>query len=235
MKDLHIKCLKKAIWLVLTIFISSGWVEGGSAKIGFEKDKKTVVLDPGHGGKDPGAKGPDGGLEKNITLMISKMIAAELEPRCRVILTRTDDIEVDLSHRTGRANHEKAKAFISIHTGGSYYNDAFGVEIFFFQTATDTNLGTDEKKLKLWDRNQARYVNDSSQLANMMMGSLAGLGIGARVQGAPVIVLEGADMPAVLLEIGCLTNAMDEKKLRDPSEMALYAKAAASAISEFIK
>ncbi|MEW5908557.1 MAG: N-acetylmuramoyl-L-alanine amidase [Thermodesulfobacteriota bacterium] len=229
------RILKTSFWILFLVLVSSGWVEGGPVKSGGEKEKKTVVLDPGHGGKDFGGKGPDGTLEKNATLMLSKLITTELETRYRVLLTRTDDMEVDLSHRTGRANHEKAKVFISIHTGGSYYNDAFGVEIFSFQSASETDMGPGDKKLKLWDKIQVRHTDDSTRLADILMGAIAGIGVGARVHRAPIAVLEGADMPAVLIEIGCLTNALDEKRIRDPSEMLGYAKVVASAISEFLK
>ena len=82
----------------------------------FESFKSIIVIYPGHGGQESGAKGPDGTLEKTVTLELARLIASELEPEFKVVLTRTDDYQVDLDNRTSLANHLKADIFISIHT-----------------------------------------------------------------------------------------------------------------------
>ena len=74
----------------------------------FDAFKSIIVIDPGHGGQDFGAKGPDGALEKTITLELARLIVSELEPEFKVVLTRTDDYGLDLDNRTSMANHLQA-------------------------------------------------------------------------------------------------------------------------------
>jgi N-acetylmuramoyl-L-alanine amidase len=217
--------------VIVTIF-SAGGVFG---KSNVEKEKKIVVIDPGHGGTDIGAKGQDGTVEKTIALTIARMVLVELESRYRVILTRADDLEVDPADRTARANTEKANLFISIHTGASFLHEASGVEVFVFETPTGQMPVQEEKKIKTWDRVQITHKKESREFAEALLNSIAMIGTGVRLHGAPLVVLEGADMPAVLLEIGQLTNPLDEKKLRETAELTVIAKAIAAAVSEFLK
>ena len=93
--------------------------------------KKTIVLDPGHGGYDKGAQGPDGTFEKNVTMEFARVLAAKLEKTYKVVLTRTDDYLVDSLKRTAMANHLHADLFISIHTGGSFLHHARGISFYY--------------------------------------------------------------------------------------------------------
>jgi N-acetylmuramoyl-L-alanine amidase len=192
----------------------------------FEDYKRIIVLDPGHGGQDPGARGPDGTLEKSVALTLARMVAAELEPEYKVTLTRTDDYGVDLVQRTALANHLKADLFISIHTGGSFVYSTEGTLIYHYQNVSappptgeegPSIRNKNENSPVLWDRVQNRYLEKSRSLARMIFARLSSLNSikNRRIQGAPLAVLQSADMPAVLIEVGYLTNPLAEKNLRN--------------------
>ena len=83
----------------------------------FKEIKKIVVLDPGHGGHDTGAEGPDNSQEKNVTLKMATALATELKKEYKIEFTRTGDYGLDIPGRTNMANHMQADLFISIHTG----------------------------------------------------------------------------------------------------------------------
>jgi N-acetylmuramoyl-L-alanine amidase len=216
-----------AIICVLAILLPAG---GGTRATSnqplFEDYKRIIVLDPGHGGQETGARGPDGNLEKAVVLELTRLVAVELEREYKVTLTRTDDYEVDLDKRTALANHLKADLFISIHTGGSYVHSTSGTLIYYYQdTLHDSKSGgeklplqdKDEKSPILWDQVQNRYLEKSQTLARLISERLSKVESvdQIRIQGAPLAVLQGADMPAVLIEVGYLTNPAEEKKLRD--------------------
>ena len=110
----------------------------------FEAYKRVIVLDPGHGGRECGARGPDGTLEKTVTLALARLIAAELERDFKVTLTRTDDYHVDLNDRTALANHLKADVFISFHTGGSFVYSTTGTIIYYYQNVAESSSITEE-------------------------------------------------------------------------------------------
>ncbi|OGP57547.1 MAG: hypothetical protein A2V65_04410 [Deltaproteobacteria bacterium RBG_13_49_15] len=227
--------LKILLFFGLAVIAGIFSAEGVFGKSNVEKEKKIVVLDPGHGGADIGAKGQDGAVEKTIALTIARMLLTELESRYRVILTRADDLEVDSADRTAKANTEKADLFISIHTSASFLREASGVEVFVFETPPGQMPAKEEKKIKTWDRVQITHKKESREFAEALLNSIAMTGTEVRLHSAPLVVLEGADMPAVLLEIGQLTNPLDEKKLRDTVELTVIAKAIATAVLEFLK
>ena len=100
---------------------------------------RTVVIDPGHGGKDPGARGVTGSDEKDITLTIAQMVAERLseDPQIRVVLTRTDDTYVSLEQRTAIANAQGADLFLSIHGNASENPQLAGVETYTLNNTDD--------------------------------------------------------------------------------------------------
>jgi N-acetylmuramoyl-L-alanine amidase len=216
-----------AIICVLAILLPAG---GGTRAIAnqplFEDYKRIIVLDPGHGGQETGARGPDGNLEKAVVLELARLVAVELEREYKVTLTRADDYEVDLVKRTALANHLKADLFISIHTGGSYVHSTAGTLIYYYQGALHVPpsggkelplRNKDDKSPILWDQVQNRYLEKSQTLARLISARLSKVKSieQIRIQGAPLAVLQSADMPAVLIEVGYLTNPAEEKKLRD--------------------
>ena len=191
----------------------------------FEAFKRIIVIDPGHGGQDSGARGPDGTLEKTVTLELARLIAAKLEPEFKVVLTRTDDYGMDLENRTSMANHLKADIFIGIHTSGSFVHSTTGTSIYYYQTGSSPDAtkkhgpsSANQKRNKpiLWKNVQISYVSRSRALASRIDDRLKGItAVQSRIEGAPLAVLQGAAMPAILIEVGYLTNPSEEKNLRD--------------------
>ncbi len=220
-------------------------ITGTNAKQGlFEAGMPVVVIDPGHGGNDAGAKGPAGTREKTVTLNLARSIADQLKTGFRVVLTRNDDYRLDLSERAAVANQSKADIFISLHTGGSFIGTTSGGTVFFYQqflesaltaeaeatqSLTDSNLPAD------WDQIQTKYRITSQKLAKMIQYQLNRVRQppDTNVQGAPLLVLEGADMPAVAIEIGNLSNPNDEKDLQDTEILSVIAAAIAKGVDSF--
>lgn len=210
----------------------------------FDAFKSIIVIDPGHGGQDFGAKGPDGALEKTITLELARLIVSELEPEFKVVLTRTDDYGLDLDYRTSMANHLQAQIFMSIHTGGSFVHSTTGTSIYYYQNFSEPDLGkeqppsTADKKDNepiLWKNVQSSHLAKSRALARTIDDRLKSLtAIQSRIEGAPLAVLQGAAMPAILIEVGYLTNPAEEKNLRDHRFLMDFAAQIARGIEDFL-
>ncbi len=212
---------------------------------------RTVVLDPGHGGRDTGALGSGGMLEKTLTLAVAREVKARLESRLgvRVVLTRSDDSEVPLDTRSALANQYKGDLFVSLHINASPNAGAHGAETYFLSLeATDesaemaaaaANAGTDDPlydlQLILWDLAQSRYLAHSQNFARLVQSELnAALDLRNRgVKQAPFRVLVGAAMPAVLVELGFLSNPSEEAKLGQARYRAELADALVRAVSRY--
>jgi N-acetylmuramoyl-L-alanine amidase len=203
-----------------------------------------IVIDPGHGGTDTGARGPNHTLEKTVTLNLAHFLAQQLEPRYRVVLTRNGDYGLDHAGRTAVANHAKADIFISLHTGSSFIQNINGSAVFFYQPFLESALETenqaagqqtDSATAVSWGMIQAKYRVTSEKLAGRIQSRLSPIWQpqGVKVQGAPLLVLEGADMPAVAIEIGNLPNATAEEALGDPQFLSRIAAAITGAIDAF--
>jgi N-acetylmuramoyl-L-alanine amidase len=198
-----------------------------------------IVLDAGHGGHDSGAIGPTGLMEKDVVLDITRRVARLIRDRLRlkVTLTRDDDTFIPLRDRTSFANRERADLFISIHANAHRDVASEGVETYFLSLeATDNaarqvaerenevvNLETIASsdragglKALLWDLSQNAFVEESSNLAEVIQDSMSdSLKIPNRgVKQAGFYVLGGAAMPAVLIETGFVTNRSEERQLR---------------------
>jgi N-acetylmuramoyl-L-alanine amidase len=201
---------------------------------------RTIVIDAGHGGHDTGAQGPGGLQEKELTLDIARRVAALLpdEGGVRVILTRARDQFVELRERTALANRERADLFLSIHVNAASDGAATGTETYFRSNeATDGaarraaeyenrlitgdggGRGGSPAVLRsiLWDLSQSDFQQESSRVAEALQNSLdRALRRPSRgVKQAPFYVLGGAAMPAVLVEIGFISNPQEEQRLRD--------------------
>ncbi len=206
---------------------------------------KIIVLDPGHGGYDKGAQGPDGTFEKTVTMAFARILAEELKKTYEVVLTRTDDYWVDLLTRTAMANHLNADVFISIHTGGSFLHQASGISLYYYEKASASALTPEDdsveslKKSDLqasWTDIQNKHQKASKTLAEILLNRINETPqFKADIQGAPLMVLEGADMPAVLIEIGYITNPIDEKSLNDISALTDIADRIKSGIDDFFE
>ena len=187
-----------------------------------------VVLDPGHGGDDRGAIGPHGELEKDLTLQIARLTAARLQAAgVTARLTRDGDEAVALTDRTALANRLRADVFVSIHANASLARGAHGAETYFMSAeATDSHAAQaaatenasapqDTVQLILWDLAQTANLNESALLARVVQERLNALQeIRDRgVKQAPFVVLTGATMPAVLVEVGFLSNPDEAARL----------------------
>jgi len=197
---------------------------------------RTVVIDPGHGGEEVGAKGPGGTLEKDVTLAIARKLRSALTNGLGVqaFLTRDRDAEVPLDERSAFANNYKADLFISVHANASRSHGAKGSEVYFLSyQATDEesrrlalaeggDIGSgagvaagSDLALILWDMAQAEHLEASSALATRIQEELADVtgSQGRGIKQAPFRVLVGAAMPAVLLEVAFISNPDEEKLL----------------------
>ena len=225
-------------------------------------DRTVIVIDPGHGGKERGAIGPSGLVEKDVTLVLARKLRTQLQkdPTVSVVLTRNQDRFVPLDERTAIANHNRADLFISIHLNASRRKKAFGAETYFLSAeATDdearilagqenANSGSqdglkaampDYKErgldLILWDLAQNQYMAESSALAEAVQREMNQL-TGTRDRGvrqAPFRVLMGATMPAILAEVGFVTNGDEERMLRQDGYLDRIVHALTRAVQEF--
>ena len=233
------------VFLLISMF--SGMKKGEAETLFFAgKQKKMIVIDPGHGGYDTGVQGPEGTLEKTTTLSFVRMLADELGGKYRLHLTRADDYRLEISRRTAVANHLKADLFISIHTGGSFLHKTSGISIFYYNEIsaptltieTESAAQTEAGDTKIsWNHIQNRHKTTSSVAAQLIRRRLLDpvRSKKIRIHGASLMVLEGADMPAILIEIGCLTHPAEEKKLQDPEVLSDLAKSISNGIDDFFK
>ena len=212
--------------ILILCLLSSGAIPAVAKQPLFDAYRRIIVLDPGHGGRENGARGADGTTEKTVALELARLIAAGLQRDYKVTLTRTDDYQVELDNRTALANHLKADVFVSLHTGGSFVYSTAGPIIYYYQKATNPSpsrgenpaLQGENKNMSIpWDRVQSSYLERSRTLARMISSRLSAMNSikNVRVQGAPLAVLQGAHMPAILIEAGYLTNPAEEKNLRN--------------------
>ncbi len=215
---------------------------------------RTIVIDAGHGGTEQGARGPSGTLEKNVALAVARQLKAAIEARLglRVLLTRSGDETVALDARAAFANNNKADLFISLHANASVRSSVTGAEVFYVSLGEYGNaaradaaepgavlptLGGGERavELILWEMAQSRHLNDSARLANIVEAEMRErLPMSPRaIQQAPFRVLVGANMPAVLVEMGFITNPTEEKRLNTPDYQAQIVNALLTAIVRF--
>ena len=212
---------------------------------------RTIVLDAGHGGDDVGTKGADDTMEKDVTLAVARRLRAVLENRlgARVLLTRDDDRSVPLDERTAAANNNKADVFLSLHANGSPRAATRGASIYVAAfTAEDRSAaalaparvpifggGSRDIELVPWNLAQIRHVDQSTELARILQREFENrVPLGARpIEHAPFRVLESANMPAALIEMGYLTNADQEKQLAGAEFQSAFAQAVADGIARF--
>ena len=215
-----------------------------------------IVIDPGHGGDDIGAVSSDGIAEKDLVLVIARRLAHILEQRGHPVrLTRDSDDNRALTDRTALANRLEARVFVSLHANASTVASVAGAETYYMsldQSSTDeaaaatadlenrAGPGDGERSpldLILWDLAQAEVLNESADLALAVQRRLnARLGLRDRgVKQAPFVVLTGATMPAILVEVGFLSNPSEARNLASPERQQRLAEAIAEGIQEFVR
>ena len=226
-----------------------------------EKEKwqfRTIVIDAGHGGKDPGAVGYRGTKEKDIALDVAKRLEKKLSKnmKVKIVMTRDEDIFLRLSERTKIANENNGSLFISIHTNAAEDRRASGFETFLIgqnkneaavRVAARENAvleleGSTSKKLTDEDLIKATIAQSAFASKSELFASLVQKEIKKRVQSkdrgvkqAGFYVLMGASMPNVLVELGFISNPSEEKKLRSPQYRDQLATAIYRAVEQYQK
>jgi len=213
----------------------------------------TIVIDPGHGGKDPGAISPKKLKEKTVNLSISKYLKAELEKQgFRVFLTRSNDKYLSLKERVVFAKNHNADLFISIHANSNHSRKVQGVEVYYL---SPSRLNSQERSLKLaksegfeakelpfnakailWDMLISKNYSFSVELSNILYFNFKNLGFKVKSpKRAPFYVLRYAYVPSVLVEVGYLSNYYEEKILRKKYYQKQIAETIAFAVNSLKK
>ena len=214
-------------------------LKGGSEFSLFPKGSLVnIVLTAGHGGKDPGAVGKNGTREKDINLNVGLMLKSMLEKELgvEVLMTRSDDRFIPLSGRTKFAMDKKADLFVSLHTNASKNRSAKGLETYYLSTSSTSDSravealendvvelyeGAGAKKkydaldFILSDLSQTTYQEYSNELATLVQRNMVSgvQGQDRGVKQASFYVLRGAFMPAILIEMGFISNLNEEAAL----------------------
>jgi len=222
-----------------------------------QRSIRRIVIDPGHGGKDPGAVGPHGIEEKTMNLQIAQRLADILRDRYQyeVLLTRTDDSFIPLERRAALANSQNADLFISIHCNASLSSKLKGFEVYFLsEHASDPHADAVARFENAPLALEGKPVPSPGQVAAVLrslvktanineasaLGSLIDHHVGTRlsepslgVKQAAFYVLRGAEMPAVLVETAFLTNAKEEKLLQDESFRGKFVDGIAAGVAAY--
>jgi N-acetylmuramoyl-L-alanine amidase len=220
----------------------------------------TVMIDPGHGGEDPGAIGKAGTYEKTVTLAIGKKLKAliDQQPNMRAVLTRDDDFFVPLGERVVKARKVNADLFMSIHADAFVKPDARGSSVFALseggatstaakwlaKTQNDSDLiGGVRLDVKdpylahtLFDLTQTATINDSLKFGKAMLGSVGEVNQLHRgvVEQASFAVLKAPDIPSILVETAFISNPEEEKRLTDDSYQVKMASALLDGIKHYL-
>lgn len=178
----------------------------------------TVVIDPGHGGRDPGGTGWLGIKEKNVTLAIAHLVAIEAlsEPQLRVVLTRRSDVYVPLGERTALANRLGASLYLSIHANIHRDQRVRGIETLLPQS---------------WRGRSWRSVTLARDLQANLVRELASRDRGVKYQR---LYLRWSEVPAALVEVGFLSNPEEARLLQSLSHQDQIARAILAAIKEYL-
>ena len=219
----------------------------------------TVVIDPGHGGEDPGALGRRGSREKDITLNIARRLKAQIdnEPNMRALLTRDGDYALQLGARVEKARAVKADLFVSIHADAFIRPHARGSSVFALSDRRATsemarslakkqneadliagvNLKGKEDHLKrtLLDLSQTASIDHSLRLGNLVLARLGGVNTlhKPHVEQASFAVLTAHDMPSILVETAFISNPEEEKRLNDAAYQDKLARAILDGIRDY--
>jgi len=213
---------------------------------------RTIAIDPGHGGEDEGVRSAKGTKEKDLILTIARRTRATLEARLgvRVLLTRDDDRNVPIDDRAALANNNKADLFISLHANASSRASASGLTIFtaFFDTS-DAEAGAAggherlptfsgglrDIEMVAWDLAQTRHLEQSTAFAALLERQFQDHVPLSKhpADRAPLRVLESANMPAVLIEIGFLSNEEQDKLLTGDGFQNVFVQSVYDAVVKF--
>ncbi|MCF8149852.1 MAG: N-acetylmuramoyl-L-alanine amidase [Burkholderiaceae bacterium] len=219
----------------------------------------TIVLDPGHGGEDPGAIGRRGSYEKNVTLSVARRLKQKIDatPNMRSVLTRDGDYFVPLQHRVKKARRVQADLFVSVHADAFVKSSARGSSVFVLsengasssaarwlankENSADlvggVNIGVKDPYLArtLLDLSQTATINDSLKLGKHVLGELGRINTlhKAHVEQAGFAVLKAPDIPSILIETAFISNPEEEARLNDEAYQDRMAEAILKGISRY--
>ncbi len=250
-------------WHTLTgpdrVIIELGSVQASAAPVPADIAERAgprpIVIDPGHGGSDTGAVSGSGTVEKDVVLSVARRLAGILAGQGHTVrLTRPGDEARGLTDRTALANRVDAVAFVSLHANASTVASVQGAETYYMslddsstdehaaataqlENFADTGGARSDLDLILWDLAQAEVLNQSAELALAVQNRLnERLGLKDRgVKQAPFAVLTGATMPAILVEIGFLSNPAEAQQLESADHQQRLAEALAFGIDDFVR
>jgi N-acetylmuramoyl-L-alanine amidase len=220
----------------------------------------TIVLDPGHGGEDPGAIGRGGTYEKNVTLEVARRLKAKIdaEPNMRSMLTRDGDFFIPLHQRVHKARRVRADLFVSVHADAFIKPTARGSSVFVLsengasssaarwlaqrENAADliggVNLDVKDPHLArtLLDLSQTATINDSLKLGKAVLGELGGVNVLHKpyVEQAGFAVLKAPDIPSILVETAFISNPEEERRLNDEAYQEKIAEAILRGIKGYL-
>ena len=220
---------------------------------------RTIVLDAGHGGRDTGALGQRGTREKDIALSVVKKVGAYINehlPDVNVVYTRSDDTFIPLEERGSIANRARGDLFVSVHANAARSRQAYGAEVFFLgvartesalevmkkenevillEDASTRSRELTEEELILYELNNIGYMSASQRLAELVERQFAERAQrrSRGVKQAGFIVLYHASMPAILVELGFISNTNEERYLASDSGQNILASAIYRAIREY--
>jgi N-acetylmuramoyl-L-alanine amidase len=220
----------------------------------------TIVIDPGHGGEDPGARGRLGSSEKDITLTIAKRLKSliDAEPDMRAVLTRDADFYVPLQVRVDKARRVKADLFVSVHADAFVRPHARGSSVFALSERRATseaarwlakkeneadlvggvNIDVKDKYLAqtLLDLSQTATIDHSLRLGSAVLGELGQVNTlhKAQVEQASFAVLKSPDIPSILVETAFISNPDEERRLNDEAYQNQLARAILAGIKRYL-
>jgi N-acetylmuramoyl-L-alanine amidase len=218
-----------------------------------------VAVDAGHGGKDQGAHGPDGTLEKDVTLAVARDLAAQInrQPGMKAILTRDGDYFIPLKQRYEIARQNQADLFIAIHADSYTSSDARGSSVWVLSSRGKSSVAAqmladrenssdliggvslasenDSLASVLLDMQQGWAVQASDTVAQNVLNALSALGPTHRgyVEHANFVVLRSPDVPSILVETAFISNPSEENKLRDPGHQQELATAVMDGVKSY--
>jgi N-acetylmuramoyl-L-alanine amidase len=219
----------------------------------------TIVLDPGHGGEDPGAIGRGGSYEKHVTLKVARRLKQKIDamPNMRSVLTRDGDYFIPLHQRVAKARRVQADLFVSVHADAFIKPTARGSSVFVLsetgasssaarwlankENAADlvggVNLGVRDPYLArtLLDLSQTATINDSLKLGKDVLGELGRINTlhKAQVEQAGFAVLKAPDIPSILIETAFISNPDEERRLNDEAYQEQMAEAILRGIQRY--
>ncbi|GLQ45431.1 N-acetylmuramoyl-L-alanine amidase [Dyella lipolytica] len=218
-----------------------------------------VAVDAGHGGKDQGAHGPDGTLEKNVTLAVARDLAAQInrQPGMKAILTRDGDYFIPLKQRYEIARQNQADLFVAIHADSYPGSDAKGASVWVLSSRGKSSVAAqmladrenssdliggvslaaenDSLASVLLDMQQGWAVQASQTVAQNVLNALSALGPTHRgyVEQANFVVLRSPDVPSILVETAFISNPVEERKLRDSDHQEQLATAIMDGVKSY--